>query len=90
MRVRKPKLVRAVLLQRLAGVTAVLGLDALDLLVAEAQRLQVGRARYGTLSIEGPGRLWDLEEEEELLDALIYRRAGRIRQQRRERRGRVA
>ena len=46
--------------------------DELRVLLAVAQRLELGRVRYGSLDLSSDGRDWSRELSEELVDAVIY------------------
>lgn len=56
--------------------------DELAVLEAVADRLRVGRERYGQLVIDPDTRDWDREATEELLDFLVYRAIAQIRRDR--------
>jgi hypothetical protein len=62
---------RAVLLDDLMRRLALIGYDELRVIERVAERLDLGRHRYGELDLSRP-RAWRRELREELLDALVY------------------
>jgi hypothetical protein len=55
-------------------------LDELRVLLFVAQRLAKGRRQYGPLNPADPTKDWMQEFDEELVDALVYRAAQRLRE----------
>jgi len=68
----RPETDGADLARRLVGVGAELGTDELRVLLTIAERLKVGRQRYGALRTETDPRDFRKEAFEELADACVY------------------
>lgn len=58
--------------------------DALEVLHGIASRLVAGREQYGDLALAQDKRDWTKEEQEELFDAVVYRRMRAIVAERKE------
>lgn len=66
-------------LVELMRICSTLELDCMRVLIAIAHRLQVGRAAYGEMNIEGDTRDFRKEGCEELLDFIVYETMDRLR-----------
>jgi len=67
---------------RLLAATAQLNTDELEIVTLIAERLVMGRAQYGALSLATDSRDFDIEAMEEAADMCIYAAAKRIQQRR--------
>jgi hypothetical protein len=59
-------------LDRLHDIASQLGADEQAVLLLVAERLTVGRERYGTLDLAHDGRRFGIEALEEAADGLVY------------------
>lgn len=64
---------------RLTDVAAELGTDELRVLVLVAERLRIGRRRYGNLQVKADCRNFHVEALEEAADGLVYAAAALMR-----------
>jgi len=65
--------------ERLVELAAELGADELGVLLLVAERLRIGRQRYGALDVASDHRDFELESLEEIADALVYAACGLLR-----------
>jgi hypothetical protein len=80
---RKTSLLRE-LRHRLAAISNRLGRDELAVLVLVAERLRVGRRRYGALRVDNDPRDFQREALEEAADLAVYAMAGLLRDDERD------
>ena len=68
------------LAERLVEVAAALGTDEIRVLVLVAERLRIGRRRYGMLRLDTDRRCFPVEALEEAADGLVYAAVALMRQ----------
>ncbi len=67
-------------LRRLAELTTDASTDELRIIITIAERLNLGRERYGALCIANDERDWQREAREEAIDMAIYRAVASLKE----------